>query len=532
MRYVPTRGVRGAGVRERRVIFVYSGYENLGVEYLSAVLHRAGFSTCLLFDPVLFDEPGFMRWPLLARPLSVRKALIEQARRMNPLLICFSVVTDNYLWAREMARGLKEALGAPIVFGGIHPTSVPERVIREPFVDYVCVGEGEEALVGLARALRDGGPTLSLANIWTKQDGRIFSNAAGPLWADLDTLPFADKDLFYRVAPVFRDGYLIAASRGCPFRCAYCCHSVWRRLYGDGVSFFRIRSVDNVLTELEAASGRYRPAFVHFTDDVINARASWLEIFLEEYPRRVGLPFSCYLFPSGITPAQVGRLRRAGCFKVQLGLQRLGQDRRRALQRPASSDEEIGGAIDLLKRQGIYVVCDAMFGFSDQGVDEVASLARFYHEHTPDYCENYWLRYYPGTEMTREAFQSGAIRPEKMEQLEGAEQPRGLFRFSEYPAVEAQIRHLMAFVSIVPILPRFLASWILKWRVYRYFPSWPTMTLMIILKLMRRAKHDFYFLRTIRRYGYYLFSFRSVRSRFSAAAGTRGKKKAATSGER
>jgi len=39
-----------------RVVFVYAGFENLGIEYLSAVLKRAGHETRLAFDPRLFND--------------------------------------------------------------------------------------------------------------------------------------------------------------------------------------------------------------------------------------------------------------------------------------------------------------------------------------------------------------------------------------------------------------------------------------------------------------------------------------------
>ena len=37
----------------------------------------------------------------------------------------------------------------PVVFGGIHPTSIPEEVIKNDFVDYIIAGEGEYAFMEL-----------------------------------------------------------------------------------------------------------------------------------------------------------------------------------------------------------------------------------------------------------------------------------------------------------------------------------------------------------------------------------------------
>ncbi len=43
--------------QSRTVALVYPAYENLGIEYLSAVLTECGHRTFLLYDPVLFNEP-------------------------------------------------------------------------------------------------------------------------------------------------------------------------------------------------------------------------------------------------------------------------------------------------------------------------------------------------------------------------------------------------------------------------------------------------------------------------------------------
>ena len=45
----------------------------------------------------------------------------------------------------------------PIVWGGVHPTLLPEQTAADPRVDVVVRGESEPALAPLAAALAAGG---------------------------------------------------------------------------------------------------------------------------------------------------------------------------------------------------------------------------------------------------------------------------------------------------------------------------------------------------------------------------------------
>ncbi len=213
-----------------KVAFICPGYESLGIEYLSANLKMNGLESKLFLDPILFSESGFLNNNFLGSIFSFKKRILKTIIDYQPNLICFSVITDNYKWACDWAREIKKYISTSIIFGGIHPTSVPERVILEPFVDYVCIGEGDIAIVELAQACRDRKNTASIQNIWAKQEGLIFKNEVRPLIYDLDTLPFPDKEFYYSQAPIFNDGYLASTSRGCPFKCAYCCNNVYHSI--------------------------------------------------------------------------------------------------------------------------------------------------------------------------------------------------------------------------------------------------------------------------------------------------------------
>lgn len=132
------------------VLFIHNGAENLGIEYLSSFLKvTKGHNTYLLFDPTMFAEDQLITSKILARMFSKDNKIIRKAIDLSPDLIAFSSNTGNYNWCLKIARKIKKRIRVPIVFGGVHTTAVPWEVLKNNFIDYAIVGEGEFALIEL-----------------------------------------------------------------------------------------------------------------------------------------------------------------------------------------------------------------------------------------------------------------------------------------------------------------------------------------------------------------------------------------------
>jgi radical SAM superfamily enzyme YgiQ (UPF0313 family) len=472
-----------------KIVFIHNGYESLGIEYLSASLRKAGHETALVIDPCLFDEAGFWRSPRLARLFSYRGEVIRRAAELQPDLVAFSVFTDTLPWALGLAREIKKTTGARIIFGGIHPSSVPETVIAEDAVDFICLGEGDLALPALAGQLENGGELP--AGIWAKEKGKVIKGPPPVPPADLNALPLPDKDLFPAAAPAYGSGYLVSSSRGCPHACGYCCNSVYRELYRrSGVPCLRRRGIGDVICELEGAVER-SPGFVHFTDEVFNSDYSWLERFLPLYKSRVGLPFSCFVFPDGRLAGLAPALAGAGCIKVQLGVQRFDEKKREELLGRRASNTDIAAAIGALTAAGIYVTCDNILDLPDESKEELSSLAAFYAQNTPDHNEVFFLRLYPGTPLAAACGCTDA--------------PGGLLRPSGHsPLRPGEQRAFFSLLTLLPRLPAFSRGFFA--RRPGLFGFTGGLALRIISRILSRPRRDFHTNRFLRLYSHFIFA--------------------------
>jgi radical SAM superfamily enzyme YgiQ (UPF0313 family) len=124
-------------------------------------------------------------------------------------------------------RQLKRMLpSVPIVWGGYFPSQHADACLSESTVDVCVIGQGEQTILELMRAIRDGGSLSSIAGLAYRDHGAIRRTPARAL-TPLDELP----DWPYQRLPMeryFHKHYLgdrVAthhSSFGCPFACNFC----------------------------------------------------------------------------------------------------------------------------------------------------------------------------------------------------------------------------------------------------------------------------------------------------------------------
>jgi radical SAM superfamily enzyme YgiQ (UPF0313 family) len=105
----------------------------------------------------------------------------------RPLFVGFSTITGPQL--RPVIESSKRVhdLGIPVVWGGVHATIMPLEVLKEDYVDFVVVNEGEETAQEFAIKL---------------------ATEENPDWASVAGLAFKQADgkpMFYRERPFIQE---------------------------------------------------------------------------------------------------------------------------------------------------------------------------------------------------------------------------------------------------------------------------------------------------------------------------------------
>jgi radical SAM superfamily enzyme YgiQ (UPF0313 family) len=325
-------------------------------------------------------------------------------------------------------------------------------------VDYVCVGEGEEAIVRLCDALAGGSyrPDTPIPNLWWRDGDRIVRGPASSFDQNLDALPFWDKELWEDELPI-GTSYLTMTSRGCPYRCSFCFNNFFAKLPGPNRGkYVRQRSVDHCLEELVQAKQRYRIEFVDFEDDIFTLNKAWMRAFLTQYKREIDVPFACLVHPRFMDAEMARWLADAGCLRIQMGIQSVDEEYKRKLLR-FENDDAVRRALDAMSAAGLSMKLDHILGLPGEPLAAQEQAWKLYKQYRPTRVNTYWLSYLPGTDLMREALAEGRITQEDADAIN-----RGATRLFHYASswkddrANAIYQKYDLLFRLLPLLPR---SW-------------------------------------------------------------------------
>lgn len=437
------------------VTFVALGQEQLAVSLLSAVLRREGHETALAFHPALFDDRYFLDVPSLARVFDRSQRVVDEIVAQQPDLVAFSVLTPVYQWCLEIARAVKERIDVPVIFGGVHPSAVPEICLENTCVDYVCVGEGEEAMVRLCEQLPawPGRPTMPIPNLWWIDGDELVVGPAAGFIQDLDSLPFWDKEIWGDHVRI-GDNWLTMMSRGCPYRCTFCFNNFFAHLPGKGGGkYLRRRSVGNAIEELVLAKRDFGIKRVDFEDDIFTTSKDWLRDFLAEYRREVDVPFQCLVHPRYVDDDIARWLRDAGCQHVQMGVQSADEEYKRHQLLRMEKDSHLDGALASFGAVGLPMKLDHILGLPGEPIDAQERARELYTAYPPRRVQTFWLTHLPGIELTRSAVETGDLSPEDFDRVNRGESGRFHSRSIADASDASTYARYETLFRLLPILP-------------------------------------------------------------------------------
>jgi anaerobic magnesium-protoporphyrin IX monomethyl ester cyclase len=159
-------------------------------------------------------------------PISSVKELFEEyIEREKPTMFCLSAVSSQFEVVNAAARVIK-AIDPSIfiILGGHHASLDSENAIQSPYLDAICVGEGDVAILELAKQLEEKKELISdISGLWIKDrnTGEINKTPTLPFEQDLDSLPFIDRTLWEPWIINTHDEASILVGRGCPYKCTY-----------------------------------------------------------------------------------------------------------------------------------------------------------------------------------------------------------------------------------------------------------------------------------------------------------------------
>ncbi len=370
-------------------------YPPLGLLYIASSLEEAG------------SEVQFLDWDVDGTSAPLFRSRL---REYEPQLVGITSTTPQVGAAFSIASMVKEVSGASVALGGAHASALPEEAISNEAIDFVVVGEGEEAVkelvLGLERRNFQG-----IAGLWYKENGRVRANRPrGPV-GNLDALPFPARHLLrnrWRYSPpeaLSPRWISLITSRGCPFGCTFCAAP---ELFGRRT---RRRSVRGVVSEIREAVETFGAREIHIADDCFTSHREWVLDFCRAL-RELGGKLSLY-FMNGLRADQVDyellhSLKAVGLRNVGFGVES-GSEEVLGRSKKGLSLEKVRESYRVSKSLGLSTWGFFIIGLPGETSETAEETIEFALAVDPDYAKFFFLVPYPGTEIWDELCEGGLI---------------------------------------------------------------------------------------------------------------------------
>ncbi|MDP7195243.1 MAG: radical SAM protein, partial [SAR202 cluster bacterium] len=223
-----------------------------------------------------------------------------------------------------------------IAIGGMHPTTFPKEIVTNcDDIDYVVIGEGENAIVALAASIKAKNENL-LSSIksfaYKDKDGVVRVNREQNYIDDLNSLPIPAWDLIdHKKFEVNLDNFYnptdnligkfraaIFSSRACPCDCNFC------DMFLVMGKKHRKRSVKTIVDEIEFLHKSHGVNYFSFMDDNLTLnRSHIMDLCNEMIRRKLGIIWDTPggLWINSLREEIVAKMVEAGLVRASLAIE-------------------------------------------------------------------------------------------------------------------------------------------------------------------------------------------------------------------
>lgn len=401
--------------------------------------------------------------------------LVAKLREVQPNLIGISLLSLEHEWLKEVSCQIKKDFpDIPIMVGGVHAILYPNEIMQIPYVDYVCTGEGEQTLLKFCNELqkRNFEEIERIPGIGFRRGAQLIMNERPYLWNDLDDF-FDDRKIYYLRYPMLRDDEqkVFSASRGCPFKCAFCFNEHISDLFKDKGKYVRMKSAKHFVDEIHSVKKSFGVKAIAFADDLFTANCGWLQEFIPQYKKEIGLPFMCSTRANLMNEETAALLKQGGCHTVTFGVETGNEKIRFEVLGKTVTNEHIIKCAELLKKNGIRVQTSNMFCLPGETVEDAFSTVEMNIKIKADFVMCTLFMPFPGTRLAKYCIQKRNLDPE----FGLSNLPQSFFKHSvlKMPGKE-KIENVQK-----------IAYWLVRFPVFLPFAKW------MILKFNFRKLYEF-----------------------------------------
>ena len=284
-----------------------------------------------------------------------------------------------------------------LVIGGIHASIMADQIVERYRNVVVVVGEGEITCSELLSAFENGYSLDNIKGLVYWGNGEIVKTEERELNYNLDSLPHPKHEVFFDSEPKRTTAHIIT-SRGCPFKCSFCClHCISKRKY-------RVRSIDDIIKEIADLKIKYpRLKTIQIHDDNLTLNNNRVIDFCKKI---ISLNLDIDFIASGmikpVSKEMLYYMEKAGFKKLMFGLE-TGAEKLMVNTHKGINKKDAEALFYKLKKHNFLSTTFLMVGFpgeNEDTVNETISFVKKLQRIKYDYIAGIgklWV--YPGTEI-------------------------------------------------------------------------------------------------------------------------------------
>jgi radical SAM superfamily enzyme YgiQ (UPF0313 family) len=295
----------------------------------------------------------------------------ECLTNFKPHVVIFStVVEDTKPQLEELLSAIKNFPSINHIVGGVYTIMAPEIAIKNPNIQCIGTGEGEEVIQEFCEKVLSGiQRPKNIKGTWVRsEDGSIIKNPPGNLVNIDDYLPdyslFDDRRFLRPLGAKVWKAVSLETYRGCPYTCTFCNSPAKNTIAEDSGqgNFLRRKSIDVLRNEIKGMILDYDCEFLYINDDAFMARPKSENLKVAEMLKEFKLPFWFQTRFEDITKETLQAFKDAGCYRISFGLEHGNENFRKKRLLRNFSNKNILEKAKIISEVGIPYTINVIIG--------------------------------------------------------------------------------------------------------------------------------------------------------------------------
>jgi anaerobic magnesium-protoporphyrin IX monomethyl ester cyclase len=287
--------------------------------------------------------------------------------------------------AHDVTRLIKELKqDIPIIWGGPHPTILPEEVLNYGDIDFCVRGFGVDAFTDLTKKLLNKETNFeTIPNLCFINDNE---NVIGVTNDSYERINY--KELPYHLLDNIIEKYFVGTENrafpiytafGCPYQCNFCISPIW---FKETRKKWDPLPAEDVVDHIEFLMNRYNIDFIYFwDDDTFVSPGHFSSIAAEILKRKLNIQLGIRGIRSNeidrMKPRDFDLMKQVGVDYVHIGVENGSQKLLDSMDKGITVEQSISANQKLAKYDGITPMYNFLVGMPTETIEDLKQTGRF-----------------------------------------------------------------------------------------------------------------------------------------------------------